>query len=230
MIVSGLFRAVAQLGEPIFRRVLARSLALTLAVVVVLSVVLIGWLLPLLLGDATGWWWQALLGLSQAGVLVGSWFLFPAVASAVIGLFLDDIAEVVERRHYPGQVPGRPLPNGAALLQGLRFASLVLLINLVALPFYIAAMFFAGAGFVLALVINGYLFSREYFELVALRHMDAPAAKALRRRHRGRLMGVGMAIAAGFAVPLANLFVPILATAWMVHVFKALQAESKAVS
>ncbi|NJN35967.1 MAG: hypothetical protein HC794_01600 [Nitrospiraceae bacterium] len=38
---------------------------------------------PLLLGDATGWWWQALLGLSQAGVLVGSWFVFPAVASAV---------------------------------------------------------------------------------------------------------------------------------------------------
>lgn len=230
MIVAGLFRALGQLDDPVFRRVLVRSLALTLVAVVVLSLVLIGWLLPLLLGDATGWWWQALLWLSQAGVVVGSWFLFPAVASAVIGLFLDDIADAVERRHFPGQPPGRPLPNGAALLYGLRFGGLVLAVNLIALPFYVAAMFFAGAGFILALVINGYLFSREYFELVALRHLDAAAAKLMYQRYRGRLMLVGMTIALGFAVPLVNLVVPILATSWMVHVFKALQAEAKPVS
>lgn len=230
MIVAGLFRALGQLDDPAFRRILVRSLALTLVAVVLLSLVLIGWLLPLLLGDATGWWWQALLWLSQGGVVVGSWFVFPAVASAVIGLFLDDIAEAVERRHYPGQTPGRPLPNGAAIRTGLQFGLLVLAVNLIALPFYVAAMFFAGAGFVLALVINGYLFSREYFELVALRHMDAATARAIHRRYRGRLMGVGMTIALGFAVPLVNLIVPILATAWMVHVFKALQAESKAVT
>ena len=78
-----------------------------------------------------------------------------------------------------------------------------------------------GINSVLFLVLNGYLFGRGYFEVVALRRLDA-AAKELRHRFAGRISFGGVAIAGMFAVPLVNLVAPVIATAFMVHVFEAL--------
>jgi uncharacterized protein involved in cysteine biosynthesis len=72
------------------------------------------------------------------------------------------------------------------------------------------------------LALNGYLFGRGYFEVVALRRLDAAAAKALRLRFAGRVFFGGVVIAGMFALPLVNLVAPVIATAFMVHVFEAL--------
>ena len=68
-------------------------------------------------------------------------------------------------------------------------------------------------------MVNGYLMGREYFELVALRHMEPVAARIAFRRNRNRLSVAGAVIAVMLGIPLVNLLAPIVATAFMVHLF-----------
>ena len=58
------------------------------------------------------------------GIVVGSIFLMPAVTGLLAGFFADEIAEEVERRHYPGDPPGHALPLLPALWQGVKTALL----------------------------------------------------------------------------------------------------------
>jgi uncharacterized protein involved in cysteine biosynthesis len=93
-------------------------------------------------------------------------------------------------------------------------------VNFVALPFYLIW----GADVPIFLIVNGYLLGREYFELVALRHVDRATVRMLQRTYRWRLLLAGVAIA-GFAfVPLADLLTPVVATAFMLHIFQGLPA------
>jgi len=77
----------------------------------------------------------------------------------------------------------------------------------------------AGLGAVLYYLVNGYLFGREYFELVSHRRIAPPVAKNLRRSKRGTVMLLGCAAAFGMTIPFLNLVTPIIAAAAMVHVF-----------
>ncbi len=96
---------------------------------------------------------------------------------------------------------------------------MTIVLNLLALPLYLMV---PGINLVLFLALNGYLFGRGYFEVVALRRLDAATAKTLRHRFAGRIFLGGLAIAGLFALPLVNLVAPVIATAFMVHVFEAL--------
>ncbi|MFY9344959.1 MAG: EI24 domain-containing protein [Planctomycetota bacterium] len=143
--------------------------------------------------------------------------LFPAVMSACLCLFLERIAAIVERRHYPALGPAPGLPLGQAVLASVRFLVLCVVVNLLLLGLWFVPMVWAVAW----PVANGFLLGREYFELVALRRLDARAAAALRARHGVGVFVTGVVIALLFAVPIVNLFVPVLATALMVHRFVA---------
>ena len=72
---------------------------------------------------------------------------------------------------------------------------------------------------------NAYLLGREYFELVALRHVDGLTAKRLRLRYSGRIFVAGLVIAAFVAIPIINLLAPLFATAFMVHLYKSIAAS-----
>ncbi|MDH3919807.1 MAG: hypothetical protein OEU25_16720, partial [Rhodospirillales bacterium] len=61
---------------------------------------------------------------------------------------------------------------------------------------------------------------REHFELVALRRLEEPVARRLRRRYRGRVLMAGVIVAFLLTLPLINLVAPIMATGLMVHVFE----------
>jgi uncharacterized protein involved in cysteine biosynthesis len=69
--------------------------------------------------------------------------------------------------------------------------------------------------------LNGYLLSREYFELVALRRFDRTEARRMWRKSRVRFMVAGLLIAALLSVPFVNLIAPVMGTAFMVHVFES---------
>ena len=71
--------------------------------------------------------------------------------------------------------------------------------------------------------LNGYLFGRTYFEVVALRRLDRGTAKAVRRHFAGRVFIGGLMITGLFSLPLVNLIAPVIATAFMVHVFESLR-------
>src|SRR5579883_1262644 len=199
-------RAAAQLTDPRIRGVLAKSLAGTLIIFVLLWVG-IGYLLAhLVLSQAWLHWIIEILG--GLATLVLSWLLFP-----------DSVAEAVEARHYPGLPAARPQPLAELLREGLRFAGVSILLNLVALPVYLlipAVNLFVFYG------LNGYLLSREYFELVAVRRLAPSEARRLRRTYPGQILLMGVLIAFLLTVPVVNLIAPVFATALMVHVYHRL--------
>jgi len=97
---------------------------------------------------------------------------------------------------------------------------LAVVLNLLALPVY---LLLPGINFFVFLGLNGYLLGRAYFEGVALRRLDTAATRAARHRFGGRIFLGGLVIAGLFSLPLVNLVAPVIATAFMVHLFEALR-------
>ncbi len=230
-----LAKAFGQLSDPAFRRVLVRSVLA--ALVVFIAVWIADWFGLSWLGDALADWLAAqepggfwvevaewVVGAAGVvGVLVASFFLFPGVMLVALSLMLDDIAEAVERRHYPELPPARKQPIGEAVMTALAFAAVMLLLNLLALPFYLLLLFVPPLNLFVFYLLNGYLLGREYFELVAARRFDAAGVRRLRRSYRGRVLLAGVVIAFLLTVPIVNLVTPVVATGFMLHVFERLR-------
>ena len=217
--LAALIRAIEELFTPPLRRVVVLSLALAIASFAVL------WIgIAILVHNTTlfGWWpldW--LIDLFGAlAILLLSWLLFPAVVTIVAGFFLDRVAAAVEARDYPGLDPPRGAPLSAIIAATFRLMLLTVFLNLLALPLY---LLLPGITFFVFLGLNGYLFGRTYFEVVALRRLDRGTAKAVRQRFAGRVFIGGLVITGLFSLPLVNLVAPVIATAFMVHVFESLR-------
>lgn len=213
-------KAFRQMFSPPFRMVLLKSLGLTFLLLVV------GWIglqaladhLLTLQNETLRLVARVLAGL---GTALGLLFLVTPVTALVAGLFLDDVAEVVERTHYPQDPAGQPLPIARGLLLSIRFGALVLAMNLALL----LTLFIPGVNVIAWLAVNAYLLSREYFSLAAMRFRTPEDAAALRRRHRGRVFVGGLLTAALAIVPFANLFTPLFATAFFVHLHKRIAGD-----
>ena len=211
--------AIRQLPDPAFRRVLLRSLTLATAVLVGLATAVWFFLAgtDLFAFRPVEWIVDVLGGIAVVAV---TWLLFPAVASFFAGLFLDEIVAAVEERHYPDNPPARPVPLSTATAVSLRFAGAAAMLNLLALPFYVVAFWFPPLAVAIFYCLNGYLLSREYYELVALGRLDAGEVETLRKADRRRLFLAGVVIAFLFTVPVVNLFAPVIGIAAMAHMFR----------
>jgi len=212
--------ALSQILSPPFRAVLWKSVGLTLALlaalwIVVQSVIWQFLVLPF------GWMETAFSVASGLGLLVGMAFLIAPVTTLFAGLFLDDVAQIVESETYPADVPGTPMPIVAGMAIAIKFFAVVVLVNLVALPMVLLL----GFGVLIFFIANGYLLGREYFQMAALRFHDERTVKALRLKHGGRIFLAGLMIAGFLAIPLLDLLTPIFATALMVHVHKRIEAR-----
>jgi CysZ protein len=211
-------RAVLALGMPPMRRLITLSLALAVLTFAALWLAVAG-----VLYDATFFEWRPLNWLVDLlgglAVLALTWLLFPAIVSLIMSFFLERVAAAVEARHYPERGPARRQPIGEFFGVMMRLTSLALVLNVLALPIY---LLIPGMNLFLFLSLNGYLFGRGYFEVVSLRRLDAAAARAVRNRFSLRIFIGGMVIAGLFTLPLVNLVAPVIATAFMVHLFEAL--------
>ena len=216
--VVAFFRAIGALTMPPMRRVVGLSFAfavlafagLWLAVAAILyHTSFFGWR-PLN-------WLIELLG--GVGVLFLSWLLFPAVLTLIMSFYLDRVAAAVEAAEYPSRGAPRRQPVAETIAVTLRLAVLTMLLNLLALPIYLLV---PGMNLFLFLALNGYLFGRGYFEVVALRRLNKGEARRVRNRFAGRVFLGGVVIAGLFALPLLNLVAPVIATAFMLHIFEAL--------
>jgi len=224
--------ALTQMLSPPLRAVLWKSIGLALALIVAVGIALerlIVWLLgaggnsvettlgPHAHVPASIFAWVLSVAASL-GIIVGSILLMPAVTAFVASFFADQIAEEVERLHYPADPPGAALPLGRAILEGGKTALLALVVYLAAAPF----LLFAGAGAIIFFLATAWLLGREYFELAAMRFHPVAEAKALRRRHGGTVFVAGLFIAGFVAIPIVNLATPLFGTAFMVHMHKRL--------
>lgn len=217
--IEALRKSFGLFAEPAFWRVALKSLLLTvpLAALAFWAGVELAGLLPDSPNRVLHWIMRVA---GTAAAFFGALLLFPALASVVVGLFLDDIAAATERKYYPDDPPGRELPLAAGAMQGVRVGLRVIGINLLALPVYLILLVFPPLAAAFYLAVNGWLLSREYFGMVAGRHEDAASARALRRRSSGRIFLAGCLIAIMFGVPVLNLVAPLVGTALMVHMFK----------
>jgi CysZ protein len=159
--------------------------------------------------------------MASLGIITGALFLMPAVTAFVGSFFVDEIADHVERADYPAEPAGRALPFLRAIVEGLKTATLALVVYMFALPFFL----FAGIGFLVLFFANAYLLSREYFELAAMRFRTPAEAKAMRKHHAGYLFVAGMIIAAFVSIPIVNLATPLFAMTFMVHIHKMLSGR-----
>ncbi|AVO36681.1 EI24 domain-containing protein [Pukyongiella litopenaei] len=229
MILRAFLLALGQLGDPRFRKVLGLGVALTLALLIAASagvMYLIGWLtgdsttLPIV-GEVT-WLGDLLSWSSLVVMMILSVFLMVPVASAITSMFLDEVAQAVEDRHYRGLPPVDPVPFGDALRDTVNFLGVLIAANLVAILLYVVFTPFAMFIF---WGLNGFLLGREYIMLAAMRRIGRDGAKRLRRQYAGRVWLAGTLMAIPLSVPLVNLLVPIVGAATFTHLFHMLNGR-----
>jgi CysZ protein len=222
---SALAAAFGDLGDPRVRGVLWKSLGLALLVLALLATglwFLVAWLAHF----EIGWLDKAIEYGAGFLVVILAWFLFPAAVTSTLGVFLDEVSDAVEARHYPHLPAARPQSWGEIIRQTLAFSAIAVGLNLLLLPFYLLLLWFPPAYAALFYGVNGYLLGREYFEQVAMRRLDPEAARRLRRAHHGRIVLAGVAIAFLLTVPILNLIAPVLATAFMLHLTMQLMGRT----
>jgi uncharacterized protein involved in cysteine biosynthesis len=228
-------KALNQMLSPPLRAVLWKSIGLALGLIIVVGIALDRLLVYLLAAGGTslestfgpnahapvsilGWVLSIAAGL---GIVAGSIFLMPAVTAFVASFFADEIADHVEREHYPTEQSGVPLPLSLAIGEGVKTALLAVVVYICALPF----LLFAGFGAVLFFLATAWLLGREYFELAAMRFRPPSDAKAMRKRNAATVYVAGLLIALFVSIPVVNLATPLFAMALMVHVHKRIAAR-----
>lgn len=222
-------KALAQLTDARFQKVLLKGLGLTFVLLIAVYFAFT-WMLGLFLPDTIT---LPLIGDIGLGLVlsIGSFFvmlglsvfLMVPVASAFTGIFLDDVAAAVEDRHYPG-LP--PVPHQSILditRDTISFLGLLIFANVIALAL---CMMFNIAAPIVFWALNGFLLGREYFQMVAMRHLGREGAKTARKRHAPKIWMAGILMAVPLSIPLVSLLVPVLGAATFTHLFMRLEGHS----
>nr|WP_170538073.1 EI24 domain-containing protein [Ruegeria arenilitoris] len=231
IILNAFFAALGQLGDSRFRSVLLRGVGLTIVLLVVACAVAI-WGINALSGQEISLpfvgdvpWLNDVLNYSGIFlVLILPVFLMVPVASAITSMFLDEVAQAVEDRHYPNLPPVPSVPIWDALLDSLGFLGVLIVANVLALVLY--ALFTPLAPFIFW-GMNGFLLGREYFTLAAMRRIGRDGARALRARHAGTIWVAGILMAIPLSIPLVNLVIPIIGAATFTHIFHGLSRQAE---
>src|SRR5437867_1621926 len=141
------FKALAQMFTQPFRNVLWKSIGLAAILIIIVGIGL-NRVLVWLAGVVQGWAEQTigfttnmpvtllawvLSFAATLGIIVGSVLLMPAVTALVGSFFVDEIAEEVERSHYPDEPVGHELPVWRASIQGVKTVLLAVVGYLLAL-------------------------------------------------------------------------------------------------
>lgn len=219
--IAAFFLSIGQLGDRRILAVLAKSLALTLALLATAGVGIwfgvrtlareIG--ISAIGGDLAG------AAAVLAGVALG-WLIFRALAIAVVGLFADDVVAAVEAKHYPQALASaRPVPFARGLAMGAGSAARAVLWNVIAIPLYVVLLV-TGVGTAIGFfAVNAVLLGRDLGDMVAARHRPRAALPAFRQATRGPRLLLGAIGTALLLIPVVNLVAPVLGAAMATHVF-----------
>jgi CysZ protein len=214
-------KAAAQLKDRTIQRCMLQSLIVAMIVfIIVWSTV--GFALTNTNLFAIGWLETIIDLLGGLATLVITWMLFPGVISAVMAFFLETVAGAVEQKHYPHLGPAQGLSLGENVYSAVKFLVTLVALNLFLLLFLLIPPLFPFVFY----AANGYLLGREYFELVSLRRMNPAEARALRKKHKGKVLAFGVLLALLLSIPIINLLTPIIATAAMVHLFETWRGDN----
>lgn len=227
MILWSFFKAIGQMGDPRFRRVLLLGVALTIALLAgfyalfltLMNEAVDGTMVLPVIGEVT--WLGDLLGWGSLFLMLFlSTFLMVPVASAITSLFLDEVASAVEAKHYAHLPPVKGVSFYESLRDTINFLGVLIGANIVAVLLYVMLPF---AAIFIFWALNGFLLGREYFQIAAMRRLGREGAKQARKEHFGLIWLAGCLMAVPLTVPLLNLFIPILGAATFTHLFHQTQ-------
>lgn len=214
------FKTLGQLPTAPFQRVLWLSIAGSLATAIALWFAINTVFIKT---DFFGLTW-----LDAAADFIGSLaavvlliLLLPAFIGIIASFMLEWICRAVEARHYPHLPKAREQSIMEAIIIGIRFGIILIVLNILMLPL----IFFPPVYFIVGWALNGYLLGREYFELVACRRLNHAEIRATRRTHGGATWLAGLVIAVVASIPIVNLILPLFGTAFMLHTFERLRAS-----
>jgi CysZ protein len=194
--------------------------ALLAVIVVLIFVTGITWISAVLIQIETEWidttvgW---LIGLLTG---IGGWFMLPVLTVLIAGMFQETVIHRVEFVFYPDKVRSESPKFWPDIWHDIKFTMWALSLNLIILPFY-----FLGIGFIASILLNSYLLGREFFESAAGYHLGKPEAKNLGTQNRMVVFIGGLVITLMALIPVLNLFVPIFAMVWMVHVYHSINQK-----
>ncbi|MEP1538877.1 MAG: EI24 domain-containing protein [Paracoccaceae bacterium] len=231
MIIQCFFKALGQIGDRRFNKVLFLGIALTIALLIGATAGLVAFA-DWIVGDSTDvpvigeitWLDDILSWGSVILMFVLSIFLMVPVASAITSLFLDEVAQAVEDKHYPDLPAVAPVPFGDALRDTLNFLGVLIGANVLAIALY---LIFSPLTPFIFWGLNGFLLGREYFTLAAMRRVGRKGAHELRKQNTGTIWFAGTLMAIPLSIPLVNLIIPILGAATFTHIFHAVYNGSR---
>lgn len=217
--------SLKEIFTPAFRSVLLKSLGLTFAFLAALWLILDRLALSISAGSISAPWLVLIVKVMTAlGLFVGLLFLIAPVSMLVAGFFLDELAEHVETNIYPLGQKGQVAPALQSIWLAVKFSAVSLLVNVVAFGLWLLP----GVNAVIFFLANAYLFSREYFELAALRFHPIAEVRNLRERNRLTIYAAGLILAVFVATPVVNLVTPLFGVAFMVRLHKRLATQQPA--
>jgi len=219
---SAFFLALAQIGDPAFRRPLLLGVlgaAAAIGLLVWGAVEAAHWA-----AGTTGWLsWAAQAGGGLAA-LVLAWWLFLPVTAVIAAQLVEPVAAAVERRHYPHLPPPRGASVAAQAAFGLLFGLRMLALQVLLLPLLLVPVL----GFLLALAVSAHALGAGMVRQTAMLRMGTADSRAAWRARRWSGWALGLALAALAMVPLFNLLVPVLGTAAAVHVLQRRPSQRRA--
>jgi CysZ protein len=220
--ITSAYSAMSDVLSSAFRSILWKAIGLTLLLFAcVIAALWIG--SAALLTLPWPWLDEVIAGAASLALLVVFFFLMAPVTALFAGLFLDTAADIVELKHYPSDQKGNPPSAISSALLGLQFGLLVLVVNILVLP-----TVFLGIGVLIMLTVNAYLLGREYFTMVAMRHMTVKQASLFRKANTGRIWAAGLVPAGLALIPFVSILVPLFSTSYFVHIFKKIQRDEMA--
>lgn len=218
--LSALLKSLSAITDKYFWKIIFFTSLITFSIFAIFLASLTYWLSTY---DFTGGW---LIGklvewLGPWLAMLLSYFFFPLTFPIITLLFLDSIASHVESKHYldPGDIK---VPSLWKTLPGvLKFVLVSIFLNIIILPLYLVP----GLNLFIYYLLNGYLFGREYFEMIAYRYNDRKEVKAIRRKNRFKVILSGILITITYTTPFINLIAPVIATIFIVHVYHGVDRQ-----
>lgn len=167
--------------------------------------------------DWAGWLSFVFAIFAGIGLALALALLISPVTAVIAGLFLDDVAEVVEKK----ELSGRSARQGDADGRGRALLHQVFRRCHCRQPHCAFSAACSRYQPHRVFLVNGYLLGREFFEFAAMRFRSPADARLFRVKHRTTVFMAGLVIAAFLAVPFLNLLTPLFAASMMVHLHKA---------
>ena len=163
-------------------------------------------------GEGEGWFRGVIQFMGGSTILILSYFLFAGIHGAFVGIFIDDILDVIHQRYYPDVQWNKPPPFLTSCLFSARIFLMTIFLNIIASPLLLVGWFIPPLGLALQIFLNGYLLGKEYGQLVELRfpkgHSLTPIPKYFSNGNIAAIIWI---------IPIVNLIAPILLAGSVLH-------------